>query len=152
MVPTRTSSDINSAADINDLQTQITSAQAEVDNLETDGININIDGGGTEIADGIVGDFVIRWDCTITGWQILGDQSGDITVDLWKCTYAQFDNSAHPVAGDSIWGTKPAISGAHKNTASGLSIALVKGQVIRVNVDSCTSIEKCHLHLDVTRT
>lgn len=53
---------------------------------------------------------------------------------------------------DTIFGTKPALVTTTKNTASGLSIAVAAGDIFYANVDSCTSLIKVGLSLQVTKT
>ncbi len=108
-------------------------------------IEIVIDGQGAVISTGIVGDIVAKDDMTITGWTLLADQSGSVAVDVWKDTYANYP----PVDADSI--VTPSITTATKNQATGLSISVTKGDVLRFNVDSATTIERVTLALTGVR-
>jgi hypothetical protein len=108
-----------------------------------------IDGGGAVITTGIKGDLEIPFAGTITAWRVVADQAGDIVIDTWKDTYANFppDNS------DSIWGgSEPELSGAAKAEATGLSIAVTAGDWLRFNVDSVATVERVTLSLTITRT
>lgn len=112
------------------------------------------DGGGSEIPDGKQLDIEIPFDCNLTGWTILADQSGDIVIDVWRDTYANFP----PTDSDSITsGFEPEIV-ASGSKAQNLDISnwgstsLVAGDVIRVNVDSCTIITRATLTLRFERT
>lgn len=113
-------------------------------NIE-EAIEIVIDGGGAVITTGIVVDVVVKTDLTITGWTLLADQSGSVAVDIWKDSYANFP----PTVGDSI--VTPSITTATKNQATGLSISLTKGDVLRFNVDSAAAIERVTLALTGVR-
>ncbi|MBL0320318.1 MAG: hypothetical protein IPP74_13660 [Alphaproteobacteria bacterium] len=53
-------------------------------------IEFIIDGSGTEIADGIKGDLEIPFACTLDRVTAIANESGSITVDIWKDTYANF--------------------------------------------------------------
>lgn len=114
--------------------------------------NFVIDGGGSEIGTGIKGDMVVP-EGTITAVTILADPTGSIVIDLWKCAYSSFDDSTHPVDGDSITASAPpTISGAvksHDGTLTGWTTSITSGDIIRVNVDSCTSITRCTLVLEI---
>jgi hypothetical protein len=98
--------------------------------------------------------------CTLVGWTLLSPLSGSIVLDLRKCTYAQFDNSAHPVAGDSMintgaGGVKPTLASAAKNQSSTLTnwyTSIQSGDVIRVIVDSATTVKQVAFMLALTRT
>ncbi len=141
------------------------------DNLRAAGAKINacfdlpgeimvvIDGGGTTITTGLKGYLVVPFDGTITQATLLADQSGAIVVNVWKCTYAQFDaGSTHPVAGDKITASAPptiSASGTKSQdstltgwTASG---AFSAGDVFAFNVDSVTSIQRVTLSLKYTK-
>jgi len=114
--------------------------------------NITFDGGGSAVAAGTEIDVV--WPAgTIKEYVLLGDRSGSIKIDLWKCTYAQFDNSTHPVDGDSICAAAaPEISSAHKaadSTLTDWTTALTAGDIIRAHVDSCTTTKRAVLAVKI---
>lgn len=116
-------------------------------------INFIIDGGGSAITTGVKGDIKLpEYAGTITKWTLLADQSGSITVDLWKDTYANYP----PVVGDSITASaKPAISAdtkAQSSTLTGWTTSFAAGDIIRVNVDSATTSTRVTLVLDITRS
>ena len=115
------------------------------------GIPFIIDGGGSAIASGIKGDVPIPFDCTIEEVTMLADQSGSIVVDIWKDTYAN-----HPATdADSITASAvPTISSATKSqdsTLTGWTTSLTQGDILRFNVDSATTIERCTVSLRVRR-
>lgn len=110
-------------------------------------LNLVVDGGGAVISTGNKGDAVIDFACHITGWSLLADTSATLTLDTWKDTYANYP----PTVADTMWGTKPALSGATKNQASGLSIPYAAGATIRVNVDSNDNATRLVLALTFTR-
>lgn len=111
-----------------------------------------IDGGGSLIATGIKGDLEIPFDCTIQRVTMLADQSGSIVVDVWKDTYANYP----PVDADSITASAPpTISSALKSqnsTLTGWSTTITAGSTLRFNVDSCTSITRVCISLQVMTT
>ncbi len=105
-------------------------------------INFIIDGGGSAITTGVKGFIEITFDMVITGWTVLGDQSGSIVVDVWKDIFANFP----PVVGDSIAGSeKPTLSTADSNQDLDLttwSPSVIAGDIIGFNVDSITTVER----------
>ena len=115
-------------------------------------ITFIIDGGGSAITTGVKGDLEIPFKCTINQVTLAADQSGSIVVDIWKDTYANFP----PIDGDSITASaSPTISTATKSqdsTLTGWTKSITKGDILRFNVDSCTTIEICTLALKATRT
>lgn len=116
--------------------------------LYTD-IIFTIDGGGAEIADNATIWRQVNFACTIISWTLLADASGSITIDIWKDTYANFP----PTDADSITASAvPAISSATNATSStltGWTTSISAGDVLKINVDSCTTIKTCVLQLKV---
>ena len=114
-------------------------------------IEFIIDGSGSEISTGIAGDIQVPFDCTIQEVTLLGDQSGSIIVDIWKDTYANFA----PTDADSITASAvPTITTAIKSTdatLTGWTTSVVAGDVLRFNVDSVTTIERCTIILKIKK-
>lgn len=118
-------------------------------------VNFVIDGGGSAIATGIKGDFVIPFACTITGIAVLGDQSGSIVIDLWQGTIAE-QIAGTIVDADSITASDPptvsSAIGVDDDTLTDWDATVNALQVIRVNVDSCTTMTRCTLVLKLSKT
>ncbi len=70
---------------------------------------------------------------TMTGWTIVADGTVTIVIDVKKCDYATY-----PTTSTIMGGTKPSLTGAAKNTATGLSIAIAAGDLVEYVVDSVT--------------
>lgn len=81
-------------------------------NTRTRTINFIIDGGGSVITAGVKGDVVVDFNATIVSWDILGNVSGTITVDVSKASYTNFPTFTASA------GTSPALSAAQKNQAN----------------------------------
>lgn len=117
-----------------------------------DSLQFVVDGGGTAITTGVKGDLVIPYNCTVLGWDVLADTSGSIVIDVWKDTYANFP----PTVADTIAGSeKPTITSATKNQDTSLSswtTTLTRNDILRFNVDSCTTITRVTLNIRVKRT
>jgi hypothetical protein len=117
-----------------------------------------MDGAGSALTTGVKGYLQIPFNATITEVTLLADQSGSITVDLWKCTYSQFDaGSTHPVAADSITASDvPAIASATKfddTTLTGWTTTITTGDIIAYDVKvGATSITRVTVILRLTRT
>ncbi len=118
----------------------------------TRSIEFVIDGGGSVISTGVKGDIEVPYNCTITAARILADQSGSIVVNLWKDTYANYP----PVVGDKITASAPpTISSATKSqdsTLTGWTTTVTAGDIIRFNVDSCSTITRVLVSLTVVVT
>jgi hypothetical protein len=119
-------------------------------------ITAYIDGGGAEITTGMKGYLEVPFACTLTQADLIADRTGDIVVNVWKCTYAQFDaGSTHPVVGDKITSsTPPTIAGASKSTDATLTSwnkTIAAGDILAFNVDSVATIKRVHLVLKYAR-
>lgn len=116
-----------------------------------------IDGGGNTITTGTKGYLEVPFQCTISVATLLADRSGSIVVDIWKCTYAQFDAGAtHPVASDSITGGNPPTiitdTKSQDSTLTGWTTTVSAGDILAFNVNSATSIQRVTTALKVLRT
>src|ERR1019366_558055 len=65
-------------------------------------ITFVIDGGGSVLSTGVKGYLPVDFNCTILQAEMLADQSGSVIVDIWQCTYANFNPGTHPVDADTI--------------------------------------------------
>jgi len=114
-------------------------------------IEIIIDGGDNAITTGVKADVEVPFNCTILQATALADQTGSIQVDIWKDTYANFP----PTDADSITGSNPiSISSSNKSqdsTLSGWTTTISAGDILRFNVDSCSSIKRCTISLKVRK-
>ena len=115
-------------------------------------IFLTLDGNGSAISTGQKGYVRVPWSGTITGWEIVADTSGNIVVDVWKDTYANFP----PTDADSIAGSElPTLSGVQKNTDTSLtwtgSGAVTAGDWIGWNVDSASTVTRVHIALFGTK-
>ena len=110
------------------------------------------DGGGSPISTGIKGDRLIPYGCVIGKVTLLADQSGSIVIDIWKDTYANYA----PTDADSITASAPpTISAAIKaqdETLTGWTKEIAAGDTLRFNVDSCATIQRAILVLEVVKT
>jgi hypothetical protein len=116
------------------------------------GLGYSISNGGNVLSTGLAGTgLYIPFNCVIQGWTLLGDQSGSITLDIWKDSYANYP----PTVLDTITGSaKPSITTASKNTSTtltGWTTTINAGDVLYVNVDSVTSFTNIALSLKVAK-
>lgn len=117
-----------------------------------------IDGGGAVIPTGLWhAYFEVPYACTITMGTLLADESGSISIDVLKTSFANFDAGAtHPVDADKISASAPlAISTSTKSqdgTLTGWTKSLSLGDIIGFNINSVTSIQRVTISLRVTRS
>jgi hypothetical protein len=114
-------------------------------------IVVSIDGGGSAIAANATIWRVVDFACTIVGWTLLADASGSIVVNIWKDSYANYP----PDVNDKITASAPpTISSATKaqsSTLTGWTTAIDAGDVLKFNVDSCSTVKTVVLCLKVKR-
>jgi TM2 domain-containing membrane protein YozV len=110
-----------------------------------------IDGLGSVLSTGILGDIRFPVACTITGASALADQSGSAVVDCWVDTYANYP----PTDADTITAAAPiTISTATKSnddTLTGWTTSVAAGSIMRINLDSVTSITRLSIFIKVKR-
>jgi len=110
------------------------------------------DHSGEVLDTGVVADITIPFDCTLTGWTLMADQSGSIKIDVWKDVFANFP----PTNTDSITNAhEPTISSAAKaedtDISDWTSVDVSAGDCIRFNIDSVTTITRITLLLHAKR-
>lgn len=125
----------------------------------TTDIAIVIGDGTNVISTGATGRYLGPFDYagTIQGWSIIGQESGSVSIDLWKTTYTAFDAGAtHPVAADKISATAPiTMTTATKNqssTLTGWTTSFSAGDIFAFNVASVTSSKQVTIFLKVLKT
>lgn len=123
----------------------------------TETIEVVLDGAGSTLTTAAKMAVHLPYAGTITQGVLLADQSGSVTVDIYKCTYTQYDVSTHPVSGDKITASAPlAISSATKAkdaTLTGWTTTFSADDVLLfVVTGSPTSITRVTAALKVTRT
>lgn len=117
-------------------------------------IGIVIDGGGSAITTGVKGFVQVPFAGTITRAAVFSiDASataGDIVVDIWKDTYANYP----PTNADSITASAPpTLSAANKaedTTLTGWTTNVSVGDVFGFNVDSVATVTRVLVLLEVT--
>lgn len=121
-------------------------------NIKNASLTFIIDGGGLAITTGQKGHLEIPFACTIKQVTMLADQSGSIVVDIWKDTYANFP----PTDADSITASAPpTISSAQKSqdsTLTGWTKSISSGDILAFNVNSCATITRVTISLEVEKT
>ena len=116
------------------------------------GILIIIGDGENVIPTGVAGDVQVRFPCNITECSLLAEPSGSIKVDIWKDVYA----NRPPADADTICGgNEPEIvsgTGMEDSTLTDWTKAIAKGDILRCNIDSCSSVKRATLTLLVEKT
>lgn len=116
-----------------------------------------INGNGSTISTGVVkgSDYHADFAFTIQGWTVLagGSETGAIVIDAWKDSYSNFP----PTVADTIAGSeKPTITATgakgQDTSLSTWTTSVSAGDVIRLNVDSVTSLTAVTVILKCSKT
>lgn len=141
--------------------TKRTTAQAVADQFANNlpcSIEYVLDDGGVTINTGNKGYLQMPFGGQFTAVTLLGNTTGSIVIDLWKCTYAAFDGGiTTPSASNSIVGGHyPTISSGTKYTLTDLSswtdTSFNATDILAFVVNSCTSFTRMTISLKATRT
>lgn len=114
-------------------------------------------GAGGVLSPGVKGYLSVPFDSTITSASIVADLTGSTSVDIWKCTYADFDAGiTHPVVADSITGGNPpmivASTKVTDETLAGWSTSLARTDILAFYVGATASITRLTLTLNLMRS
>jgi hypothetical protein len=109
-------------------------------------IMFSVDGGGSAITTGDLNQFpTANYSCTINKAQISANQSGSITIDIWKA------NAAIPTSGNKISASAPVtLSSAQLNQASSLSgwtLSVSPNDVFGATIVSASTVQKVTVQL-----
>ena len=120
-------------------------------NSVVSGLEYSISNLGSVLITGAQPYLTVPYASVITGATMVIAPSGSLTVDIWACSYTQFEGGAtHPVITDSICGGNPlTITGATKTTStlSGWGTHLNKGDVLAFNISSAASATQATITL-----
>ena len=129
----------------------VTFEQVETEVNASQTLQIIADGGGVVLDTGNVGYVEVPFDCVITKATVITDQVGDITVDIWKDTFANYPpTNAQSITG----GNELAFIGNNKANSSltNWSLTLTKGDIICFNIDTAVTVTKATISLSLDKT
>lgn len=113
-------------------------------------IVITFDGGGSVLLGPAAVYRQVQSNGTIVGWTLLADQSGSVTIDIKKSTYADFPTTSSITASAT-----PALSSVQKNTdatLTGWTTSITDGDILEFLINGTpASVTKATLLLKVKR-
>ncbi len=134
---------------ISDIETE---EEIEPDPTVHSSVVFIIDGGGEVISTGEKGHITLPFAGEIISASLVADQSGDIVVDIWKDTLANYP----PTNDDSITASAPPTLSSGDSvldeTLTGWTTVFAEGDILAYNVDSIDTITRVTLTLKVRRT
>jgi hypothetical protein len=127
-------------------------APCTTESSTTSGISVTIGYEGTDIIGGTLVYMPIPFGCTVTGFTLVADESGDVEVDILKTTYANFPASFASITSAS----PPALSSSQKDTDStltGWTTSITAGDVLQFYVEASPvpTVDQITLTLAVTK-
>ena len=108
-----------------------------------------IDGGGAAITTGAKGDIQMPFAGAIVGWSLFADQAGSIVVEISKASFSNW-----PTASAITASAKPTLSSAQKATSTtltGWTTDIIDADVLRIAVNSASTVQRVTLSLRVRR-
>lgn len=122
----------------------------------TQSFTVPIGDGSNVIQTGDWVDVKVPANATVTGWTLTGTKyisgsTGSMVCDIEKTTYSNFPSSFASITASA----KPTISAASKgqsSTLTGWTTTLTAGDILRIQVDSCSTITLATLTIDYVRT
>ena len=116
------------------------------------GLGFVIDGGGSVLTTGAKGSLYVPIGYELTAGRLLADQAGDIEIDIWLDTGANYP----PTVADSITGSAPLTlsSGDYSEdtTLAGWTTTISAGSVLYFNINSVSDIKRIEIALTGNKT
>jgi hypothetical protein len=122
---------------------------SRLDKLSVKDITLVRDNANVVLPTGAIGEIKVDFDCTIVGVYVLADQVGSCVIDVWKDTFANYP----PTIADTICASaKPTIVSDAKysdTTLTGWTKTISAGDVLKINLDSVSTITRITVQLKV---
>lgn len=128
-----------------------------IDALKEGSLMFSIDGGGSAISTGIKGFIEAPFNGTIKSVRLFADVTGDISIDIFKDTYNNYNPDINPSESICAGSTDPiSITGGIKQQRTGLvaagwTVEFSKGDIFYFEVVSCNTITKVTISMTVER-
>jgi len=121
------------------------------------GLEYSISNIGSVLVTGVQPYLTVPYAATITGaTMVIAPGGSSLTVDIWRCSYAQFDSGAtHPLVADSIVGGTPLVITSDSKTTSTLAnwnTSLNQGDVLAFNISSVSSATQATITIYLNRS
>jgi hypothetical protein len=114
-------------------------------------LSVVIGDGVNPLSAGVAGYLEVPFECTISRWTVLADQSGFLQIDVWKDSFENYP----PTDADSITAAAPiAMSSAQTardSALAGWSTLVVEDDVLAFSVDSSSAVTQATVSLRCER-
>lgn len=112
-------------------------------------VSMVIDGGGAPISTGPKGDVTLPYRMRLNSWQVLTKETGSISIGIWKSTYTDYPPTM--TGAIHIGSTGPYVGNGIKNqgtTTNWITPTGAVGDILRINVDSATTVTQASVSLN----
>lgn len=116
----------------------------------TGSFGITVDGSGSVLTTGVKGFLVMPYNATITGWDIIGNTTGNCVFDIWKSSGLTIPTVINTITGSE----KPTLNSQQvnsDNTLSSWSTDVFINDIIAFNVDSASTLSRVNLIIKVIK-
>jgi hypothetical protein len=99
---------------------------------------------------GLIGYVTVPYNGTITGWQVIGNISGNCVFDVWKTAAGIVPTVANTIAGTE----KPTLSAQQINSNLALTTwttAVNAGDIVGIVLDSASTLSQAWLTVFITK-
>ncbi len=106
-----------------------------VPTITSGSINFNMTGNGFPLNSGYQGTLVVPYSLTPQTWNLIGDISGNLQVDIRRQTYAVYNGESMPSSASVCAGAFPNIGSSVKGTGSASTWSVLNtSDVIEINI------------------
>ena len=112
-------------------------------NYKEGSFGVTFDGGGALITSGKIGYVKVPYKGTITGWQLVADQSGSCSIAVKQGVFSPFPPTTTILTA--------ALSGTQTSSATGLSLAVTAGDWFSFTITGTSAVQLVNLSISITK-
>jgi len=122
-------------------------------------VGITVDGGGSAPATGVKGFIQLPYAATITGWSVIADVAGTMSMDIWRAASSAPPSApAVPTSGGKISASAPVTIASSAQSASGGSsaistwtTALAQWDVLGFSLSAAATLTRITVEIFITK-
>ena len=112
-------------------------------NYKAGSFGVTFDGGGALITSGKIAYVRVPYKGTITGWQLVADQSGSCSIAVKQGLFSPFPPTTTILTA--------ALSGTQTSSATGLSLAVIAGDWFSFTITGTSAVTLVNLSISITK-
>ena len=118
-------------------------SKSEFDLFSVGSFGVTFDGGGALITSGKIGYVRVPYKGTITGWQLVADQSGSCSIAVKQGLFSPFPPTTTILTA--------ALSGTQTSSGTGLSLAVTAGDWFSFTITGTSAVQLVNLSISITK-